>query len=72
MQFTLVIPSLEMDFPVVLMLTLGLVTVGTASLTSPMKACTRSIKAPRVIENKSPSILSILVADHLVDGSEGT
>ena len=72
MQFTLVIPSLKMDFPVVLMLTLGLVTVGTASLTSPMKARMRSIKAPRVIENKSPSILSILVTDHLVDGSEGT
>ena len=72
MPFRLVIPGLEMDFPVVLMLTLGLVTVGTACLTSPMKACTRLIKAPWVIENKSPSILSTLVADDHVDGSEGT
>ena len=72
MQFRLVIPGSEMDFPVVLTLTLGLVTMGTACLTSPMKACTRSIKAPQVTENRLPSILSTLVADHLVDGSEGT
>ena len=61
-----------MDFPVVLMLTLELVTMGTACLTSPMKACMRLIKAPRVIENELPSILSTLVVDRLVDGSEGT
>ena len=72
MQFRLVIPGLGMDFPVVSMLTLGLVTVGTACLTSPMKACMRSIKAPWVIENELPSIMSILVADRLVNGSEGT
>ena len=60
-----------MDFPVVLMLTLRLVTMGTACLTSPMKACTRLIKTPRVIENELPSILSIQVADHLVDSSKG-
>ena len=72
MQFRLVIPGLGVDFPVVLMLMLGLVTMGTACLTSPMKACTRLIKAPWVIENELPSILLIQVADHLVDGSEGT
>ena len=72
MQFRLVIPGLEMDFPVVLVLTLGLVFVGTACLTSPMKACMRSIKAPWVIENELPSILLTLVGDRLVDGSEGT
>ena len=72
MQFRLVIPGLGVDFLVVLMLTLGLVTVGTACLTSPMKACMRLIKAPQVIENELPSILLTLVADHLVDGSEGT
>ena len=68
MQFRLVIPGLEMDFPAVLMLTLGLVTMGTACLTSPMKARMRLIKALQVIENESPSILLSLVADHLVDG----
>ena len=72
MQFRLVIPGLGVDFPVVLMLTLGLVTMGTACLTSPMKACTTLIKAPRVIENELPSILSIQVADRLVDSSKGT
>ena len=51
-----------MDFRVVLTLTLGPVTMGTACLTSPMKACTRLIKAPWVIENELPSILLNLVA----------